>query len=189
MIKVEAESRGYLAQRAVGSGFQSVLFADCRSVEDAQECIRSVRPDTPEDRGTFGSVARRFTYMGYGGKRLCPDAARHRRRSHDRKERRRRTAGRDSRAPWAGYDSMGRFRLLHERRTPRRPRRARGGKGAGAGLQLRHRGGESLPAQKSAPPATQSDGSTSACAISASAPILPSCAAGGPATETKCARL
>ena len=68
MIKVEAESRGYLAQRAVGSGFQSVLFADCRSVEDAQECIRSVRPDTPEDRGTFGSVARRFTYMGYGGK-------------------------------------------------------------------------------------------------------------------------
>lgn len=68
MIKVEAESRGYLAQRAVGSGFQSVLFADCRSVEDAQECIRSVRPDTPEDGGTFGSVARRFTYMGYGGK-------------------------------------------------------------------------------------------------------------------------
>ena len=69
MIKVEAESRGYLAQRAVGSGFQSVLFADCRSVEDAQECIRSVRPATPpEDGGTFGSVPRRFTYMGYGGK-------------------------------------------------------------------------------------------------------------------------
>ena len=68
MIKIEAESRGYLAQRAVGSGFQSVLFADCRSVEDAQECIRSVRPDTPEDGGNFGAVARRFTYMGYGGK-------------------------------------------------------------------------------------------------------------------------
>ena len=68
MIKIEAEARGYLAQRAVGSGFQSVLFADCKTAEDARACIRTVRPDTPEDGGSFGSVARRFTYMGYGGR-------------------------------------------------------------------------------------------------------------------------
>ena len=31
MIKVDAEHRAYVAQRAVGSGFHSVLFADVRS--------------------------------------------------------------------------------------------------------------------------------------------------------------
>ncbi|MBI1877441.1 MAG: 2,4-dihydroxyhept-2-ene-1,7-dioic acid aldolase [Chloroflexi bacterium] len=67
MIKVDAANRTFIAQRAVGSGFQSVLFADIRSVEDAQECIQTVRPDTPEDGGQFGVAARRMAYMGYGG--------------------------------------------------------------------------------------------------------------------------
>jgi 2-keto-3-deoxy-L-rhamnonate aldolase RhmA len=67
MIKVDQANRIFTAQRAVGSGFQSVLFADCRSIEDAQECIRSVRPDTPEDGGYFGATTRRITYMSYGG--------------------------------------------------------------------------------------------------------------------------
>ena len=30
MIKVDQEPRGFIAQRAIGSGFQSLLFADCR---------------------------------------------------------------------------------------------------------------------------------------------------------------
>ena len=67
MIKVDFEPKRFLAQRAIGAGFQSVLFADCRSVEDARECIRSVRPDTPEDGGDFGVGTRRHTYMLYGG--------------------------------------------------------------------------------------------------------------------------
>jgi 4-hydroxy-2-oxoheptanedioate aldolase len=67
MIKVDQANRVFTAQRAIGSGFQSVLFADCRSVEDARECIRAVRPDTPEDGGYFGAATRRMTYMGYGG--------------------------------------------------------------------------------------------------------------------------
>lgn len=67
MIKVDQEPRGFIAQRAIGSGFQSILFADCRSVEDVRECVRIARPDTPEDRGTYGVAMRRFTYMGYGG--------------------------------------------------------------------------------------------------------------------------
>jgi 4-hydroxy-2-oxoheptanedioate aldolase len=67
MIKVDQEPRGFLAQRAIGSGFQSVLFADCRSIEDVRECVRIVRPDTPEDGGIYGVATRRFTYMGYGG--------------------------------------------------------------------------------------------------------------------------
>jgi 4-hydroxy-2-oxoheptanedioate aldolase len=67
MIKVDAANRAFAAQRAVGSGFQSVLFADIRSVEDARECIQTVRPDTPEDGGQFGVATRRMAYMGYGG--------------------------------------------------------------------------------------------------------------------------
>src|SRR3954453_322187 len=55
MIKVDQEPRGFLAQRAIGSGFQSVLFADSRSVEDVHQCVKVVRPDTPEDGGTHGA--------------------------------------------------------------------------------------------------------------------------------------
>lgn len=67
MIKIDQEPRGFLASRAIGSGFQSVLFSDCRSAEEARECVRIVRPETPEDGGTYGVATRRFTYMGYGG--------------------------------------------------------------------------------------------------------------------------
>jgi 4-hydroxy-2-oxoheptanedioate aldolase len=67
MIKVDQANRTFVAQRAVGSGFQSVLFADCRSVEDARECLRAVRPDTPQDGGYFGAATRRMAYMSYGG--------------------------------------------------------------------------------------------------------------------------
>jgi 2-keto-3-deoxy-L-rhamnonate aldolase RhmA len=67
MIKVDQEPRGFIASRAIGSGFQSVLFSDCRSAEDVRECVNIARPETPEDGGTFGVATRRFTYMGYGG--------------------------------------------------------------------------------------------------------------------------
>lgn len=67
MIKVEQEPRGWIAQRAIGSGFGAVLFSDCRTVEDVKECIAIATPDTPEDGGTYGVATRRFSYMGYGG--------------------------------------------------------------------------------------------------------------------------
>lgn len=67
MIKIDQEPRRFVAQRAVGSGFQSVLFADVRSAEDARECVRSVRPETPEDGGYYGAATRRSAYMDYGG--------------------------------------------------------------------------------------------------------------------------
>jgi len=67
VIKVEAEPRTYLAQRGVGAGFQGVLFADVRSAQDARDCVRILKPDTPQDGGLFSVSMRRFTYMGYGG--------------------------------------------------------------------------------------------------------------------------
>lgn len=67
IAKVDQEPRGFLAQRAIGAGFQGVLFADCRSAEDVRHCVRIVRPETPEDGGIHGVGTRRFTYMRYGG--------------------------------------------------------------------------------------------------------------------------
>ena len=67
VIKVEAEPRTYLAQRGVGAGFHGVLFADVRSAQDGRDCVRILKPDTPQDGGLFSVSMRRFTYMGYGG--------------------------------------------------------------------------------------------------------------------------
>jgi 2-keto-3-deoxy-L-rhamnonate aldolase RhmA len=67
LIKVDQSPRGYLAQRGIGSGFQGVLFADCRTVDDVRDCVRQVRPETPEDGGLHGVAPRRFAYPGYGG--------------------------------------------------------------------------------------------------------------------------
>ncbi len=64
MIKVDQDPRTFLAQRAIGSGFQSVLFVDCRTVADVQACVAAVRPDTPDDGGLYGATPRRFAYSG-----------------------------------------------------------------------------------------------------------------------------
>jgi 4-hydroxy-2-oxoheptanedioate aldolase len=63
MMKVDQEPRGYLAQRAIGSGIQNILFADVRTVEDAKECVRIVRAETPETKGINGCSMRR--HVGY----------------------------------------------------------------------------------------------------------------------------
>ena len=67
MFKIDRSHQHYLAQRAIGSGFCSILFTDCRTAEDAHECVRITKPDTPEDKGLFSVYTRRNTYMGYGG--------------------------------------------------------------------------------------------------------------------------
>ena len=67
MIKIDQEPRRFLAQRAIGAGFQSVLFADSRNVEDARECVRAVRPETPGSGGVHGVGVRRSTYMWDAG--------------------------------------------------------------------------------------------------------------------------
>jgi 4-hydroxy-2-oxoheptanedioate aldolase len=60
MIKVEEQTRGFIAQRALDAGFQNVLFADCRDAKDVRECIRFVRPETPEAGGIHGVGVRRI---------------------------------------------------------------------------------------------------------------------------------
>ena len=52
MIKIEQTQWTHQAMRAIGSGFQSALFADVRTVADAQACVAAVRPETvPARRG------------------------------------------------------------------------------------------------------------------------------------------
>jgi 4-hydroxy-2-oxoheptanedioate aldolase len=62
MIKLDQEPRTWLAQRAIGAGFQSVLFADVRTADDARACVRAARPDTPTGGGTYGAADRRNSY-------------------------------------------------------------------------------------------------------------------------------
>jgi 2-keto-3-deoxy-L-rhamnonate aldolase RhmA len=66
MIKVDNEFEKMLPQRAFGSGFQSILFANVGTPEDAKECIAAIRPTTPQFRGKYGVINRRNTWMTYG---------------------------------------------------------------------------------------------------------------------------
>jgi 4-hydroxy-2-oxoheptanedioate aldolase len=59
MMKIEQEPRTYLTIRAIGSGIQNVLFADPRSKEDVEECVRAVRAEAPHARGRHGVGMRR----------------------------------------------------------------------------------------------------------------------------------
>ena len=59
MIKIEQTQRTHQAMRAIGSGFQSVLFADLRTVADAEACVAAVRAETPGSGGRLGVGMRR----------------------------------------------------------------------------------------------------------------------------------
>jgi len=59
MFKVDQEPNGFLAQRALGSGMQNILFTDIRTVEDAKRCIQIVKPETPLHQGINGCHMRR----------------------------------------------------------------------------------------------------------------------------------
>ena len=59
MIKIEQTQWTHQAMRAIGSGFQSILFADVRTVADARDCVAAVRAETPGTGGRLGVGMRR----------------------------------------------------------------------------------------------------------------------------------
>lgn len=63
MIKIDFQNRGYVAQKAIAAGFQAVMFTDCRDADEVRESLRTVKPETPEDGGTYGYPTRR--YIGF----------------------------------------------------------------------------------------------------------------------------
>ena len=54
MIKIEQTQYTHQAMRAIGAGFQSVLFADIRTVEDARTAVNAVRAETTMTKGVRG---------------------------------------------------------------------------------------------------------------------------------------
>ncbi|ONG57332.1 hypothetical protein BKE38_04050 [Pseudoroseomonas deserti] len=54
MIKIEQTQYTHQAMRAIGSGFQSVLFADIRDVGDARAAVDAVRAETLAQAGSRG---------------------------------------------------------------------------------------------------------------------------------------
>lgn len=60
MIKVDFQNRGYVAQKAVASGFQAVNFADHSTPEEVEESIRMLRPYVTGTAGRYGCPNRRF---------------------------------------------------------------------------------------------------------------------------------
>ncbi|MCW5733242.1 MAG: hypothetical protein KIS73_03925 [Enhydrobacter sp.] len=80
MIKIEQTQYTHQAMRAIGSGFQSVLFADIRSVEDAKLAVDAVRAETTmaagaRGRGRLGVGMRRDVgVVRYGGQPAYVDA-------------------------------------------------------------------------------------------------------------------
>ena len=62
MIKIDAASREFVAGRAMASGIQNLLFADVRTVEDAQEAVAAVRAEPVGNNGVRKD--RRNGYVG-----------------------------------------------------------------------------------------------------------------------------
>ena len=54
MIKIPQQSRMELALRGMNAGILNFLFTDVRTVDDAVECVRSVRAESPECGGLHG---------------------------------------------------------------------------------------------------------------------------------------
>lgn len=59
MIKAEQGEWMHQSMRAIGAGFQSMLFADVRTVDDARACVSAVRAETPGRTGLMGVGMRR----------------------------------------------------------------------------------------------------------------------------------
>jgi len=60
MIKCDFQDRGFVAQKAIASGFQAIMFTDCHNAAEVKEAIRLTMPDTPKDGGCFGYPNNRF---------------------------------------------------------------------------------------------------------------------------------
>ncbi len=66
MIKIEQESRAHTAVRAIGAGFQSVIFADPRSVTEVEQCVRCIRTERPRSGGLQGVNMHRASLQDAG---------------------------------------------------------------------------------------------------------------------------
>lgn len=78
MIKIDFVNNAFVAQKAIASGFQSIMFADLRTPEQVDEAVRATKPGTPEWGGYYGYPTRRFI-----GTQSHPDQLEHAQRIGD----------------------------------------------------------------------------------------------------------
>jgi len=60
MLKVDFQNRKYVAQKAIASGFQAILFTDHKTPEEVRDSLTAVKADEPLSGGRFGYPNRRF---------------------------------------------------------------------------------------------------------------------------------
>ncbi len=63
IVKVDFQNRAWVAQKALAAGIQGVLFTDCKTPAEVEECIYVTTPDTPEYGGRFGYP--NYRWIGY----------------------------------------------------------------------------------------------------------------------------
>jgi len=63
MIKIDFQNRAFVAQKAMASGFQAIMFTDHKTADEVRESLWVISPDTPQDKGRFGYPNRRW--VGY----------------------------------------------------------------------------------------------------------------------------
>lgn len=63
ILKVDFQNRAWVAQKALAVGIQGILFTDCKTPKDVEECIYVTMPDTPEYGGRFGYPS--YRWIGY----------------------------------------------------------------------------------------------------------------------------
>jgi 4-hydroxy-2-oxoheptanedioate aldolase len=64
LIKMERSAQSHLAVRAMAAGIQNLLFTDVRTAADAEECVRTAKPEIPGSIGTHGNDAGRAAIGG-----------------------------------------------------------------------------------------------------------------------------
>lgn len=63
VLKVDFQNHAWVAQKALAAGMQGILFTDCRTPAEVEECIYVTMPDTPEYGGRFGYP--NYRWIGY----------------------------------------------------------------------------------------------------------------------------
>lgn len=67
IIKIDSAGQELRVQRAIGAGFEAVVFVDVHDRAEAEECVRIIRASTPGDDGLNPVRLVRAFYPGYGG--------------------------------------------------------------------------------------------------------------------------
>ena len=60
IIKTDYANRAYVAQKAICSGFQGILWTDHKTAKDVEETIATIMSDSFQDKGQFGIPTRRL---------------------------------------------------------------------------------------------------------------------------------